>query len=535
MSQSGFRHIYGPVPSRRLGRSLGIDLVPFKTCTYDCVYCQLGRTTNKTISRQEYVPVTRVLAELQDKLAESETPDYISLAGSGEPTLNSGLGNLIAGIKSLTDIPVAVLTNGSLLWMGQVQDELMAADLVLPSLDAGDDRLFRYVNRPHKDISFEQMVDGLIAFTKGFSGEIWLEVFLLGGVTGIPAEVEAMAAIVRQINPARVQLNTISRPPAEEYALPLSAEQMLALKNLFPGHVDIVSETGRNDVPGAASDRIEDADILALLGRRPCTSKDIAAGLGLHITEALKHLEALISAKKVKTVVTGGRNFYSATHAAKDRSQAVLMGDHETTERYLRSCQTELWKRVFQVEIELISQHLEVGEKVLSVGCGPAIIEGALSERGFRITGLDISQAALEHAPANVRTVAARAEDMPFPSSSFDAVIFVASLQFIEQYRKALEEATRVLRPRGKLLVMLLNIDSDFIWNKLHDPNSFISNIWHTDLTKIEATMAEDYGVHGDYVLGVKGDVVFASRDPGEAALYMIRGIRKPKKRDVDA
>lgn len=535
MSQSGFRHIYGPVPSRRLGRSLGIDLIPFKTCTYDCVYCQLGRTTNKTISRREYVPVTRVLAELQEKLVTGETPDYISLAGSGEPTLNSGLGDLITGIKSLTDIPVAVLTNGSLLWIGQVQDELMAADVVLPSLDAGDDRLFQYVNRPHRDISFEQMVAGLVAFTKHFRGEVWLEVFLLGGVTEILTEVEAMASIVRQINPARVQLNSISRPPAEEYAFPLSADQMLALKSLFPGDVDIVSETRRNDAPGAASDRIEDADILALLGRRPCTSKDIAAGLGLHITEVLKRLETLITTKKVETVVTGGRNFYSATHAAKDRRQAVSTSDPDDIERYLRSCQTEFWKGIFRVELEVILQYLEVSEEILSVGCGPAIIEGALSERGFRVTGLDISRQALDHAPGNVRTVSAPAEDMPFPASSFDAVVFVASLQFIEQYRKALEEATRVLRPRGKLLVLLLNPESGFIKGKSHDPDSYINKILHIDLRKIEAAIAPQYYVHGEYLLGVKNDIIFTSHDPSEAVLYVINGIRKPMKRDEDA
>ena len=186
MSATVYRHVYGPVPSRRLGRSLGIDLVPFKTCTYDCVYCQLGRTTNKTIDRQEYVPIKDVLTELEQKLAAGDIPDYISLAGSGEPTLNLGIGRLIAEIKSLTDIPVAILTNGSLLWMPDVQDALMAADLVLPSLDAGDEHLFQYVNRPHEEISFERMVDGIATFTRRFPGEVWLEILLLWRVTGLP-------------------------------------------------------------------------------------------------------------------------------------------------------------------------------------------------------------------------------------------------------------------------------------------------------------------------------------------------------------
>jgi len=311
MKEPGFRYIYGPVPSRRLGRSLGLDLVPFKTCTYDCVYCQLGRTTIKTIERKEYVPVKEVLAELEKKLAGDIAPDYISLAGSGEPTLNAGIGDLIGKIQGLTDIPVAVLTNGSLLWMTEVQDALMAADLVLPSLDAGDEHLFRYVNRPHGDISFERMVDGIAAFTKRFRGEVWLEVLLLAGVTGIPSEVEKIAALAERIGPERVQLNTVSRPPAEEFALPLSTDQMFALKDIFPKEVEIISQSERGGARISASSEARDADILALLRRRPCTSADVASGLGVHVNEALKRLEALIAAGKVGTAVTGRRSFYT--------------------------------------------------------------------------------------------------------------------------------------------------------------------------------------------------------------------------------
>ncbi|MEW5949109.1 MAG: radical SAM protein [Thermodesulfobacteriota bacterium] len=311
MRPIGFRHVYGPVPSRRLGRSLGIDLVPFKTCTYDCVYCQLGRTTNKTLERKEYVPVKDVLAELGRKLAVGDVPDYISLAGSGEPTLNSGIGDLIRKIKGLTDIPVAVLTNGSLLWMSEVQEALMTADLVLPSLDAGDEPLFRYVNRPHEAISFEQMVDGVASFSERFTGKLWLEVLLLGGVTGIPAEVEKLAAIIRQIRPARVQLNTVVRPPSEEFAFPLSSDQLLVLKGFFPCQVDIISGNEYDLSQATALSGSGNEDVLALLGRRPCTSADIASGLGIHITEAVKQLDVLKYAGKVTTVHVDGRVFYT--------------------------------------------------------------------------------------------------------------------------------------------------------------------------------------------------------------------------------
>jgi len=311
MNTDGFRHVYGPVPSRRLGRSLGIDLIPFKTCSYDCIYCQLGRTTNKTIERKEYVAVEAIMDELERKLAEQDIPDYISLAGSGEPTLNSGIGELISRIKALTDIPVAVLTNGSLLWMSEVQEALMVADLVLPSLDAGDDSLFQYVNRPYRDISFERMVDGLAAFTKRFPGEVWLEVLLLAGTTGMPLEARKIAALTSRIGASRIQLNTASRPPAEDFAFPLSTDQMLARKALFSGRVDIISEDKRDGTHIPAFSQAREVDILALLSRRPCTSTDVANGLGIHLTQALKHLDALIKVGKVTTVVTGKQRFYT--------------------------------------------------------------------------------------------------------------------------------------------------------------------------------------------------------------------------------
>jgi wyosine [tRNA(Phe)-imidazoG37] synthetase (radical SAM superfamily) len=311
MNAKHFHHIYGPVPSRRLGRSLGIDLVPFKTCTYDCIYCHLGRTTNKTIKRKEYVVVSEVLSELEQKLACEDAPEYISLAGSGEPTLNSGIGELILKIKSMTNIPVAVLTNSSLLWMKDVQNALMPADFVIPSLDAGDGMLYQHVNRPHKDISFEQMVDGLIGFTSRYKGSVYLEVFLLAGVTGIRDEVEKIAFIIKRLKLKRVQMNTVIRPPAEEFAKPLSRNQMLALKNLLPGEVDIIGDIETRDWRKLPGDNSLKNDILSLLRRRPCTCMDVARGLGMHASEALKHLDALIASEKAMTVRMSDKTFYA--------------------------------------------------------------------------------------------------------------------------------------------------------------------------------------------------------------------------------
>jgi wyosine [tRNA(Phe)-imidazoG37] synthetase (radical SAM superfamily) len=310
MSSNIYKYIYGPVPSRRLGRSLGIDLVPFKTCTYDCIYCQLGRTTNKTMERRPYVPVKDILNELKIKLATGEPPDYISIAGSGEPTLHSSIGEIIGMIKNMTTIPVAVLTNGSLLYLPEVRAALMQADLVIPSLDVGDEQLFQYVNRPHADISFDKMVNGLIDFARDFPGKIWLEILLLGGVTGIPSEVEKIASIVRSIQPARIQLNTASRPPAEEIVHPLSTDQLLALKSFFQGEIDIIS----NEQTAAFisdSSATCDEDIVSLLARRPCTIEDIANGLGMHPNEVIKRMERLVTANKVNCIVTRKRNYYT--------------------------------------------------------------------------------------------------------------------------------------------------------------------------------------------------------------------------------
>ncbi|MHB8202646.1 MAG: radical SAM protein [Desulfomonilaceae bacterium] len=310
MNRNKFHHVYGPVPSRRLGRSLGVDLVPFKTCSYDCVYCQLGKTSKKTIDRKEYVAIEDVLEELERKLRFEPFPDYISLAGSGEPTLNLGIGRLISRIKRLTTVPIAVLTNGSLLWMPEVQESLMDADVVLPSLDAGDEIAFRYVNRPHKSISFGAMVKGLMDFTAVFTGAVWLEVFLLGGVTGAPSGVKKIAALIKEIGPERVQLNTVSRPPAEEFAFAVNAERMQEFKKLIPGKVELITENGLGKLTITNQQEANNSDILALLSRRPCTVQGVSVGLGMNPGEAAKRLQRLNQQGDIKVIRSNDMIFY---------------------------------------------------------------------------------------------------------------------------------------------------------------------------------------------------------------------------------
>jgi wyosine [tRNA(Phe)-imidazoG37] synthetase (radical SAM superfamily) len=312
--------VFGPVPSRRLGRSLGVDIVPFKTCTYDCVYCQLGRTTCKTIERKEWVPLEEVLDEVRVKL--STQPDYITLSGSGEPTLFSRLGDLIDGIKNMADIPVALLTNGSLLWQPDICEAVREVDLLIPSLDAGDEAMFRRVNRPHEAISFDRLIDGLVASRQACRGGYWLEVFLLAGWTASEDQVTKMAKHASLIKPDRIQINTVTRPPAESAAAGVSHERLDELARLFDPPAEVVADYHHvhEQVQFSASRE----EVLGLLRRRPCSVEDIADGLGMHPNEVVKYLEALQAEKLVEPTWISGKNYYKITnrngHAGQDRA-----------------------------------------------------------------------------------------------------------------------------------------------------------------------------------------------------------------------
>jgi len=301
-------YIFGPVPSRRLGRSLGVDLVPFKTCSYDCIYCQLGRTTNKTLERKEWVPIDKVIEQLKKKL--NSKPDYITLSGSGEPTLYSRLDELILKIKDITDVPVAVLTNGSLLWMPQVRYALKYADMVVPSLDAGNNFFFQYVNRPHPDITFNKMLQGLMEFRIDYSGCYWLEVFLLAGVTTPESEVENLRNCIASIEPDKVQVNTVTRPPAEGFAEPVPLKQLQAITAKLYDKAEVIADYSGVHKQQDFSARCE--DVLTLLQRRPCSIEDISTGLGLHRNEVVKYIEELSSKGKIESKLQKNKLFYQS-------------------------------------------------------------------------------------------------------------------------------------------------------------------------------------------------------------------------------
>jgi len=280
--------------------------VPLKTCTYDCVYCQLGRTTNRTTERREWVELERVVDEVKAKLATK--PDYVTLSGSGEPTLYSRAGELIARIKEATEVPVAVLTNGSLLWMPEVRRALVEADVVVPSLDAPDAELFEQVNRAHPEITFEKMVRGLREFREEYRGQYWLEVVLLKGLTDGDDVVGALAGLTRSIGPDRVHLNTVTRPPAEESARAVSAERMKQLAAVFGDDAEVIADYHRT-MEGEAL-KASCTEVLAMLARRPSTVEDIARGLSMHPNEVIKYVDELVLGGEIVATRQGTVTYY---------------------------------------------------------------------------------------------------------------------------------------------------------------------------------------------------------------------------------
>lgn len=302
-------HVFGPVPSRRLGRSLGVDLIPYKVCSFDCQYCQVGRTTEKTVSRKEWVPLDEVVREIHDKL--SSRPDYITIAGSGEPTLYSRLGDLVARIKQLTHTPVAVLTNGSLLHDAKVRHDLAEVDLVVPSLDAGDPETWQAINRPDRHIDFEHYVEGMIGFGETYKGKLWLEVFLCRGVNDSKDQVKRIAELAGEIAPQRIQLNTVTRPPAESSAHPVPMDRLQQLARLFVPEAEIIA-----GAPASQSDQtlqVSPDEILEMLARRPCTIEDIAAGLGAQEAQVMGVVKELFRAGKVREQDVTGMVYYELT------------------------------------------------------------------------------------------------------------------------------------------------------------------------------------------------------------------------------
>ncbi|MGE0089693.1 MAG: radical SAM protein [Bacteroidales bacterium] len=297
-----YKHLFGPVPSRRLGMSLGVDLVPHKVCSLNCIYCECGATTKLTTDRNEYVPYDEIIAELNNFFKNNPNPEYITFSGAGEPTLNIYIGRIIEYIKyNFQGIPVAVLTNGTLLSNTEVRKELLLADLVLPSLDAADDLAFRKIDRPLKDFSITNYIQGLIDFRKEFSGMIWLEIMILPGYNDNLQNLNLLKDAIVKIKPEKVQLNTLDRPGVIES---IRAASRIELQNIIdhwqlPNVEIIAASAKRKEIKSFRKD-IENS-ILETISRRPCTLEDLQNMLGLHVNEINKYLDVLDADGKLHT------------------------------------------------------------------------------------------------------------------------------------------------------------------------------------------------------------------------------------------
>jgi wyosine [tRNA(Phe)-imidazoG37] synthetase (radical SAM superfamily) len=304
------RYIFGPVPSRRLGLSLGVDIIPLKSCTLDCVYCQLGRSSDLTNERRDFVPVADVISQLKARLEEGVKADYITISGSGEPTLNLSLGKIIGEIRKLTEMPIAILTNGTLLFDAAVREDCAKADVVLPSLDAGDAETFAKINRPHKGIHFEMIVEGLCKFRKEFAGQIWLEVFIVEGINTGDTQLENIKDIIGRIRPEKVQLNTAVRPTAEPGIVAISTEKLRIIAQKIGFNAEVIADYPQAEA--TAGDHASRHSVLATLKRRPCSLDDICSGLNINRSEAVKQLGVLLNLGVIISEERGGKVFYKA-------------------------------------------------------------------------------------------------------------------------------------------------------------------------------------------------------------------------------
>ncbi|MBI9057318.1 MAG: radical SAM protein [Labilibaculum sp.] len=306
-----YKYLFGPVPSRRLGMSLGVDLVPKKVCSLDCVYCEVGKTTKLSLERKEYINADCIKDELTHYLKNNPSPDYITITASGEPTLNQHLGAIIDFIKQTkADIPVALITNGSLLYDPEVRREMMKADLLLPSLDAATDDVFKKINRPAEDLTVKMCIEGIISLRKEFEGKIWLEVFILPGYNDSKEELTALKEVILKVNPDSIHLNTLDRPGTVVNLRGASREELQRVVDFWQmDKVEIVAKL--KQVETQQSYRKDTASaILETVARRPCTLEDLTKMLGLKSEEIEKQLKQLIEECKLESVAQDRGVFY---------------------------------------------------------------------------------------------------------------------------------------------------------------------------------------------------------------------------------
>jgi wyosine [tRNA(Phe)-imidazoG37] synthetase (radical SAM superfamily) len=322
------KRVFGPVPSRRLGRSLGIDPVPLKTCNWNCVYCQLGRTNPFITERQYFFKNEDILTQVRETL-NAHAPgdiDWITFVGSGETTLHAGLGEMIRGVKSMTELPVAVITNGSLLYVPEVRQELIAADAVLPSLDAGNSDLYHKINRPHPDLTFDRLVNGLKKFRQVYQNNLWIEVMLVGGLNDSEEALREIADQLEQIQPDEVHIVQPTRPPVEMWVKPPDEKALLRAHTILGKVAKLVMPPMGSFDFGSEEDLVE--AIVGIITRHPMKESELIESLEKWSPKDVKEiLSDLENSGRAQVIIRYGTRFWSASEAY------YLNSEHELKQR----------------------------------------------------------------------------------------------------------------------------------------------------------------------------------------------------------
>lgn len=303
-----WKYLFGPVPSRRLGASLGVDIVPLKTCNQNCVYCQLGLHGQATMERRVYAPVAKVLEELRAWVAEGGKADSITISGSGEPTLHSQLEEIVRGIRYITNISIAIITNGTLLWDPAVRRACCLADVVMPSLDAGDAETFQLVNRPHPKLDFDLFVRGLTEFRDVYPGRYWLEVFLIEGLNTGSEQLDKMRTILERIRPDKIQVNTAVRPTAEAGVVRVEPGRLEELARQLSPTAEVIADFDRTS--HRTCDLPDTQILIEILRRRPCSLSDLSAALGYSADLLQPILDELLKRNSIRRELRGDTCYF---------------------------------------------------------------------------------------------------------------------------------------------------------------------------------------------------------------------------------
>ena len=321
--------VYGPVPSRRLGQSLGVDPIPFKTCNYNCVYCQLGRTAPVTHERRDFYPPEAILDEVRAALAAHQPGeiDHVTFVGQGEPLLCASLERLILGVQAMTDIPVAVITNGSLMSEAAVRKALSTAAVVIPSLDGADQDTFRRIARPWPALRIAEIIAGMAAFRPAFRGQLWIEVMLVRGLNDTERALLALAAALKRIRPHQVHLNVPIRPPAEAWVQPPDRDGLIRAMAIL-GEVAPILTPAQGAVDLAQDLPAEDA-VVEILSRHPLREEELVAALErFDRSQVQATLEALEASRKARRHLYRGQAFweYAGGRFGDSTVRARLLG-----------------------------------------------------------------------------------------------------------------------------------------------------------------------------------------------------------------